>query len=221
MEKQTIPAEVRKSSGKGPARQLRIKGQIPAVLYGPGGDTQSITVDPILLTKALTTKFQKNQLLELDVGGSKQFAVVKDLDIHPVSRAIRHADFYRVSLDRAAVYEVPLKTTGRAKGVVKGGEVRTHFRTIPIRVTPDKVPDQVVINVENLDMLESVRVKDVQLEHGTIELAAERALVHCTTEIKVVAEEEAAPGAPGAAGASVAPPAAAAAKPAAKPAGKK
>ncbi len=221
MEKQTIPAEVRTLSGKGPARQLRIKGKIPAVLYGPGGDTQTIAVDPILLTKALTTKYSKNQLLELEVGGGqKQFAVVKELDIHPVTRAIRHADFYRVSLERASVYEVPLKTTGRAKGVVKGGEVRVHFRTIPIKVTPDKVPDQIVINVENLDMMESVRVKDVALEAGTIELAAERALVHCTSEVKKIVEEEGTPGAPGAAGASVAP-AAAAAKPAAKPAGKK
>lgn len=216
MEKQTIPAEVRKQSGKGPARQLRMQGKIPAVLYGPGGDTQAITVDPTLLTKALTTAYRKNQLLELDVaGGTKQYAVVKELDIHPVSRAIRHADFYRVSLERASVYEVPVKTTGRAKGVVKGGEVRVHFRTIPIRVTPDKVPDVITINVENLDMLESVRVKDVTLEHGSIELPAERAIVHCTAEIKKVAEEEAAPGAPGAAGASV-PPAAAAAKPAGK-----
>jgi large subunit ribosomal protein L25 len=223
MEKQTIPAEVRQPGGKGPARQLRMKGKIPAVLYGPGGDTQSISVDPILLTKALTTKYSKNQLLELDVGGSKQFAVVKDLDIHPISRAIRHADFYRVSLERASVYEVPLKTTGRAKGVVKGGEVRVHFRTIPIKVTPDKVPDQIVINVENLDMLESVKVKDVKLDHGSIELPAERSLVHCTTEIKKVAEEEpGAPGAAGAAGGTVPPPAAAAGKAApAKPAAKK
>jgi large subunit ribosomal protein L25 len=225
MEKQTIPAEVRKERGKGPARQLRIKGKVPAVLYGPGGETLTLTVDPTLLTKALTTAFRRNQLLELDLGGSKQFAVVKELDVHPVSRAIRHADFYRVSLDREAVYEVPLKTTGRAKGVVKGGEVRVHYRTIPIKVTPDKVPDVIMINVENLDMLESVKVKDVKLEHGSIELPAERSLVHCTTEIMKIAEEEpGAPGAPGAAGAaggSVAPPAAAAAKPAAKPGGKK
>jgi large subunit ribosomal protein L25 len=222
MEKQTIPAEVRTLRGKGPARQLRMKGQIPAVLYGPGGETQVLAVDPTLLTKALTTKYHKNQLLELDLGGAKQFAVIKELDIHPVSRVIRHADFYRVSLDRASVYEIPLKTTGRAKGVVKGGEVRVHFRTIPVKVTPDKVPDQIMINVENLDMMESVRVKDVQLEHGTIELPAERAIVHCTAEIKKIVEEEGTPGAAGAAGASVAPAAAApAAKAAAKPAGKK
>ncbi|HEY6878731.1 MAG TPA: 50S ribosomal protein L25 [Polyangiales bacterium] len=217
MEKQTLTAEVRKLRGKGPARQLRIQGKIPAVLYGPGGDTEAITVDPVALTKSLSGPYAKNQLLELDIAGKTQYATIKDLDVHPLTRAIRHADFYRVSLDAPATYEVPLKTTGRAKGVVKGGELRTLFRTLPVRVTPDKVPSEIVLNVENLDMLESIRAKDIQLEHGELVLAAERAVVSVTTERKVVAEEEGAPGAAGATGNTTPPPAAkAAAKPAAK-----
>lgn len=202
MEKQTIPAEVRKLRGKGPARQLRMRGKIPAVLYGPGGDTKSIAVDPGQLTKAITTSHKRNQLIELDIEGSPELAVVKDLDIHPVTRAIRHADFYRVSLERPALYEVPLKTVGRSKGVIRGGELRVHFRSLPVKVAPDKVPDQIVLNVENLDIHESIRVKDIQLEHGSIELPAERAIVHCISEQKKVAEE-----AEGAAGTAAAAPA--------------
>jgi large subunit ribosomal protein L25 len=204
MEKQTLPAEVRNLRGKGPARQLRMKGKIPAVLYGPGGDTVALAVDPSALVKALTTPFRRNQLLELEVGGAKQLATVKDLDIHPVSRAVRHADFYRVALDKPSVYEVPLRTAGRAKGVVKGGELRVHFRTLPLRVAPDKVPAEILINVENLDMLESVRVKDIQLEAGEIQLPAERAVVFVTSEQKKIVEEEA-PGAGAAAAPAAAP----------------
>ncbi|HEX5656062.1 MAG TPA: 50S ribosomal protein L25 [Polyangiales bacterium] len=217
MEKQTLSAEVRTLRGKGPARQLRFQGKIPAVLYGPGGETEAITLDPLALTKALTGPFAKNQLLEIEIGGKKQFATIKDLDVHPVSRLIRHADFYRVSLETPATYEVPLKTTGRAKGVVKGGELRQLFRTLPVRVTPDKVPAEIVLNVENLDMLESIRAKDVVLEHGEIVLPEDRAVVSVTTERKIIAEEEGTPGAPGT-GNTTPPPAA---KAAAKPAGKK
>jgi len=208
METQTPPAEVRNTRGKGPARQLRMQGKIPAVLYGPGGDTEAISVDPTVLTKSLTGPHRKNQLLELDIGGRTQFATVKDLDVHPVTRVVRHADFYRVSLEQPATYEVPVRTTGRAKGVVKGGDLRVLFRTLPVRVTPDKVPAEIVLNVENLDMLESIRVKDIPLESGELVLPAERAVVVCSSERKKVAEEEAA--APGAAAA-----------PAGKPAGKK
>jgi large subunit ribosomal protein L25 len=195
MEKQTLPAEVRTLRGKGPARQLRMTGKVPAVLYGPGGETEVLSVDPTALTKALTTPYRRNQLIELDIGGKRQFATVKELDVHPVTRAIRHADFYRVSLETPAIYHVPLRTTGRAKGVVKGGELRVHFRTLPLRVQPDKVPAEIMVNVENLDMMESWRVKDIKLEAGEIQLPAERAVVFVTSEQKKIVEEEAAPGA--------------------------
>lgn len=195
MEKQTLPAEVRTTRGKGPARQLRMKGLIPAVLYGPGGETETISVDPVVLTKALTTPFRRNQLLELQIGERAQYAVLKELDVHPLSRAVRHADFYRVSLESTAVYEVPLHTSGRAKGVVKGGELRVLFRSLPLRVEPDKVPAEILINVENLDIQESVRVKDIPLEAGEIQLPADRALVTIISEQRKVVEEEAAAGA--------------------------
>jgi large subunit ribosomal protein L25 len=212
MEKQTLPAEVRTGRGKGPARQLRMKGQIPAVLYGPGGETLVLSVDPTALVKALTTPFRRNQLIELEIGGQKQFATVKELDVHPVTRAVRHADFYRVSLDSTAVYPIPVRTTGRAKGVVKGGELRVHFRTLPLRVAPDKVPAEIVLNVENLDMNESIRVKDIKLESGELQLPAERAVVFLSSEVKKIAEEEPAPGAAAAAPAAAAPAAKAPAK---------
>lgn len=215
METQSLPAEVRAGRGKGPARQLRIKGKIPAVLYGPGGETVALSVDPAALTKAITTPFRRNQLLELEFGGKKQLATVKDLDIHPVTRDVRHADFYRVSLETPAQYPIPLRTVGRAKGVVKGGELRVHFRTLPLKVAPDKVPAEIVLNVENLDMNESIRVKDIKLEHGELQLPAERAVVFLSSEVRKVAEEEPAPGA-----AAAAAPAAAAAAPAAKAAAK-
>lgn len=213
MEKQTLPAEVRTGRGKGPARQLRMGGKIPAVLYGPGGDTEVIAVDPVALTKSLSTPYRKNQLIELDIAGRTQYATVKDLDVHPVTRAIRHADFYRVSLENPATYDVPVRTFGRAKGVIKGGELRVSFRTLPVRVTPDKVPAEIALNVENLDMLETIRIRDIKLESGEIALPADRAVVTCSGERKKTAEEEAA-AAPGA-------PAGASTPPAAKAGGKK
>ncbi len=223
MEKHTLTAEVRTERGKGPARQLRMNGKIPAVLYGPGGESLVLAVDPVQLTKALTGAFRRNQVLELDIaGGKKEYALVKDLDVHPVGRHVRHADFYRISLDTPVTTDVPLRTKGRAKGVGKGGELRVHFREVPVRATPDKIPAEIMINVENVDMLESVKVKDVQLEAGVeIVLPADRALVFVTSEQKKIVEEtEGVPGAPAgkAATPSKAPPAA---KAAAKPAGKK
>lgn len=195
METQTLPAEVRTTRGKGPARQLRMAGKIPAVLYGAPGDSVALTVDPATLTKALSGPYRRSQLFELEMGDGKQLAIVKDLDVHPVSREIRHADFYRVSLDQTVTYQVPLRTVGRAKGVVAGGTLRTFFRTIPITVAPDKVPADVTLNVESLDGGEAIRVSDVKLEAGEIALPSDRVLTMVVAESRrvVATEEEAAP----------------------------
>lgn len=191
MEKQTLTAEVREGRGKGPARQLRMKGKIPAVLYGPGGDTVVISVDPLALTKALTTPYRRNQLIELEVAGQKHLALAKELDVHPTTRAIRHVDFYRVTLDRAVTVEVPLRNHGRPKGVTRGGELRQLFRTLPVRTSADKVPAEIMVNVENLDMLESIRVKDLQLDAGVeVVLPADRAVISVSGEQKKIVEEE-------------------------------
>lgn len=195
METQTLPAEVRTARGKGPARQLRMRGQIPAVLYGPPGESVPLAVDPTTLTKALATPYRRSQLFELDMGGQKQLAIVKDLDVHPVTRAIRHADFYRVSRDVPVTYQVSVHTTGRARGVVAGGVLRAFFRTIPVRVTPDKVPADITINVEPLEGGDVVRVSDIKLDAGEIVLPPDRILVTVLTESRkqAPAEEEAAP----------------------------
>jgi large subunit ribosomal protein L25 len=172
-------------------------GKIPAVLYGPGGESLALTVDPVALTKALQGPYRRNQLLEIDIAGTKELALIRDLDIHPVTRAVRHADFYRASLERPVVGEVPLRTKGRAKGVTKGGELQVHFRTVLVKAVPNKLPAEIMLSVDNLDTFESIRVKDVQLEAGVeIELAAERVLVFCTGETKKIVEEEAVAAAP-------------------------
>src|SRR5690606_28862399 len=100
MEPQTLQAEVREKSGKGPARQLRMRGLIPAIYYGPGTEPQKLAVSPLELEKTLMGAYGRNQLIELSIGGEKKLALVRDLAINPVSRELRHADFYAVARDR-------------------------------------------------------------------------------------------------------------------------
>ena len=96
METHTMQAEVRSGSGKGPARQLRAKGLIPAVFYGQGVSPTPIAVKPKELTKALSGVLGRNQPITLSVGGKTELALVKELQIHPISRQPLHVDFYRV-----------------------------------------------------------------------------------------------------------------------------
>ena len=166
MEMQTLQAEVRETRGKGPARQLRMRGLIPAVFYGPGKDPVNLTVDPIELAKALSTPFRRNQVITLEINGAKEMTLVKELAINPVSRQILHADFYCVAEDRAVTTKVPFDTVGRSLGVQKGGKLRKLFRELPVRAFPQNVPSTITLDVAPLDVGGVVKVKDLPLPPG-------------------------------------------------------
>lgn len=219
MEKQTLKAEVRTQSGKGPARQLRMKGLIPAVFYGPGKEPQNLTVSPDALSKALTGPWGRNQLIELDIAsGTKELALVRDLEVEPLTRQVLHADFYSVSLERPVRTRVPFSTRGRALGVQKGGVLRVIYRDLPVVATPDKVPARIEIDVSNLDTAGVYRVKEIAMDAGVaIDMPAERpvaAIVAKEKELPLEGEGAPAAAAAGAAPAAAAPAAAAKAAPA-------
>lgn len=216
MEPLALSTEPRTQKGKNAARQLRAKGLAPAVFYGAGVAPVSLAVAPKALIKVLTTAYRRNQLIELQVDGQKQLAMVKELQVHPVTRAIEHVDLYKVDLSKAVSAEVPLLTEGRAKGVVGGGELYVNFRSLPVRCTPDKIPAQITVDVTNMELGDTLRAKDVGLPAGVvIQLDAERSVISCAEPRKIKTEEEEAAEAAAKAGVA-APAAAAAAAPAAE-----
>lgn len=191
MEAQTLKAEVRNESGKGPARQLRMRGLIPAVFYGPDKKPQNLTVDPAEVTKALSGPHGRNQIVNLDFGNGKQeLAIVRDLDVEPLSRQPRHADFYSVSLDRPIHAKVPFLTTGRAKGVAEGGVLHKIYRELPVFGPPDAFPADLTVDVTPLELHAAVKVKDLPLPKGvSISLDPERNVVLIASKEKEVVEE--------------------------------
>lgn len=179
MQTQTLQAEVRETSGKGPARQLRMRGLIPAIFYGPGTDPVKLSVSPEALTKALRGDYRRNQLLELDFSGDKKLAVIKDLEVDPLSRALLHADFYAVNTERPVETTVPFDTVGRALGVQKGGSLKKYFRELPIRALPHQVPANIIVDVSDLDIDSPVTVADLKLDDGVeVTYAAGRRVVY-------------------------------------------
>ena len=151
METQTLEVEVRQTSGKGPARQLRAQGKIPAVFYGPGVDTQKLQLSPKDLLKSLETPLKKNVVLTVEVGGTAHLAMVKDIEVHPVTRQPLHVDLYRVDENRAVEVSVPLRATGKPVGVQKGGQLQVVFRDLPVRTTPGKIPSVIEVEVTPLN----------------------------------------------------------------------
>jgi large subunit ribosomal protein L25 len=197
MEALKLAIELRTETGKGAARRARARGLIPAVFYGPLSKPVNLAVAPKAFTQALSSPRRRNALLELEVSGSTHYAMMKELQVHPVTRQVLHVDFLEVALDRPVRARVPFLTEGRAKGVIAGGELNVIYRELPIKATPDKIPAGITVDVTNMALGDFLHTKDLQLPEGVeVTLEPDRSLISCLEPRKRPAEEdEAAPGA--------------------------
>ena len=158
-----LDAVERSNRGKNEARRLRASGKIPAVVYGGKDGGQAIAVDPKVLSRILRTEQGANTLIALNVPGAGDARVlVREYQLDPVTHELLHADFYRVAMDkliRIAVTVVPL---GEPKGVKQqGGVLDIVHRQLEIECLPADIPNNIEIDVRELMVGQSIRVKDL------------------------------------------------------------
>ncbi|MBI2895602.1 MAG: 50S ribosomal protein L25 [Deltaproteobacteria bacterium] len=195
MEFAQLSATVRKAEGKGAARRLRMAGQIPAVCYGGGMTSTALSIAPVELVRILRGEYGRNTVIKMAIDGASELLVmVRDYQRHPIGRQLLHADFIQVKLDEEITVEVPLVTVGRPAGVVKGGVLNVVYRRLPVRCRPDRIPVQVSIDVNELEMGDGLTAAKVQgLPEGvTIALAQNQTIVSVTAPEKEPVVEEAA-----------------------------
>jgi large subunit ribosomal protein L25 len=216
-----VSAEIRTQSGKGPARRARSAGKLPAVLYGHKLDPLSITLDPMELGRALDKERKRNTVFTLQMsGGAKPedvMAMIRDVQIDPLSRRPVHVDFVRVSMDEEVKVSVPLAMTGTALGVTNGGQLHLSHHTLPIAAKPDAIPTKIEVDVTALDVGDALHASDLKLPAGVrTTLDPKEAIASVVAPHIEKVEEAAATTAEGAApAAGAAAPAAGAAAPAA------
>ena len=164
MELIDLNTNIRKTVGNGPARRLRRAGQIPAVLYGPETESVLLSVNANDFEKVLKKSKTGQVLLNLIVKNGETFnrsAMVKELQVHPVSRNFLHIDFYEIAMDRKIRVKVPVVTTGQSKGVEAGGILQIIRRELEISCLPLEVPESIEIDVTDLDMGEAIHVGEI------------------------------------------------------------
>jgi large subunit ribosomal protein L25 len=165
----TLEARSRDTFGKNAARRLRREGWIPAVLYGgqaPGEQPvgHPIAVDPKVLSRILHSESGVNTLIGLQVDGAPDPArvLVREYQLDPISHMMLHADFYRVAMDQLLAVSVPVILRGESRGVKQqGGLVDFVHREIEIECLPADIPEQVVVDITELMLGQSVRVRDL------------------------------------------------------------
>jgi large subunit ribosomal protein L25 len=156
-----LVAETRDSFGKGAARKIRAAGKIPAVIYGHGTDPVHVTLPGhqvgLILRKA-------NQVLDLDISGKSQLALVKDVQKDPVRQIIEHLDLIVVRKGEKVTIDVPVHVEGET---VPGTTAALDANTISLEAEATNIPERVVVVVEGLEAGTQILAKDLKLPEGS------------------------------------------------------
>ena len=158
-----LDAVERTQRGKNEARRLRATGRIPAVVYGVREGGKAISVDPKVLARILRTEQGANTLIALNLpGGGDARVLVREYQLDPVTHDLLHADFYRVAMDKLIRVQVTVVPQGEPKGVKQqGGVLDIVHRQIEIECLPADIPNHIEVDVREMMVGESIRVRDV------------------------------------------------------------
>jgi large subunit ribosomal protein L25 len=179
-----VVAENRDQFGKGAARKIRAAGKIPAVLYGHGTDPQHLTLPAhqlgLILRKA-------NAVLDLDIAGASQLALVKDVQKDPVHQVIEHIDLIIVRRGEKVQVEVPVHVEGEP---FSGTIVVQDLSTISVEAEATHIPERVVVDVEGLEEGTHITAADIALPNGVALVSDPESLVVAITVPSAPAAEE-------------------------------
>jgi large subunit ribosomal protein L25 len=189
-----LVTEKRTEKGKAAARRFRRNGKVPAILYGDVTPV-SLTVNERELERLMKTE---QSVINLKLDDQDTQVILREVQYHPVKGRIIHVDFLALAAGHRIDLEVPIHFEGKAAGVKEGGIFTEVKRQLNISVLPKDIPAFLSVQIDNLKMGDTLRVKDVRYEN--IEILDDSEEVLCKVEQPKTAEAvEAAPAEEGAA----------------------
>lgn len=142
-------------------KELRENGYIPAVVYAKGEDAKSIAVNNLELLKTVRDE-GRNAVITLEIeNGEKVEVMLHEHQVHPVKNEVIHADFYEIDLKAEMDVLVTLNLVGEAKGVKEGGILQQPFFELDLRAKPNDIPEEIVVDVSNLEIGDSLSISDL------------------------------------------------------------
>lgn len=163
-----LVAERRTAAGKRPAGRVRRKGLVPAVIYGLGDESVSVSVPARELSHLLGGAAGSNTLFTLKIDGSDQLAIARQIQRHPLKGTVLHVDFVRVRADQTIQAEVRLNLLGAPEGVSQGGMLEQLMHSLTVEGKPGQLPTEIEHDVTALVLGDQLRVGDLSLPAGVM-----------------------------------------------------
>ena len=146
----TIKGQKRENVGKASTRELRNAEQVPCVVYGSKEPIHFATLETEF--KGLVYTPEAHTVV-IELGSEKIEAVLQDIQFHPVTDKILHADFYQLDAKKPVIIEIPVHLNkGKSKGLMAGGTLQFNLRKLKVKAIPANLPDEIVVDLTNVEI---------------------------------------------------------------------
>lgn len=183
----TLKAKIRQEAGSKAAARLRQQGQLPAIVYGHKKEPVSIMLGAHDFVEAL---HHGHRIFEVDINGSKDTLLVKDLQYDHLGKSVIHADLVRVNLSERVKVEVAIELRGTARGTHEGGIVEDVMSHIEIECKVSDIPEVLAVNIKELGMGQAIHAGQIELPPDTKLVTDPDAVVAVCHEPRVAVVEE-------------------------------
>lgn len=182
--------ERRHQGGKGVARKLRRAGRVPGVLYGGDGEAVMVSMEAQEALRLFHSVSVENTVLELDIEGDGEQALVREIQTHPHRSELIHVDFIRIQKGVLIEVQVPIHLEGTPDGVRNEGGLLEHVvHDLPVKCVPANIPEFIEVDVSHLEIGDALRAKDLMLPDDVENLLDPERTI-CLVAAPRVAEDE-------------------------------
>ncbi len=157
-----LSAKKREEFGKKNSKAVRREERIPAVIYGQG-EPVNFSLDVKEVNPLIYSP--KSYIVELDIEGTKEFAVLREVQFHPVKEEILHMDFYRVNEAKPVTIDIPVTITGNSEGVKMGGKLVQSKRKLTVSGLIKDLPDELTVDITELGIGKTIFVGDLSYDN--------------------------------------------------------
>jgi large subunit ribosomal protein L25 len=161
----SLSGSLRENVGKKDARKVRNNGEVPCVIYG-GKEQIHFSTDSKSFLKIVFTP--EVCFVKIDIDGKEYNTILQDIQYHPVTDIVYHADFMEFSDDKPIVMNVPVKVAGVAPGILKGGKLVQKFRKLKVKALPSQMPENIEVNINDLEIGMVIKVADIKADKYTV-----------------------------------------------------
>jgi large subunit ribosomal protein L25 len=159
----SLSGSLRENVGKKDTKALRRAEMVPCVMYGNGEEQVHFATEAKNFKKILFTP--ETYIIDFDINGKVYKTILQDIQYHPVTDEVLHADFYIVKEEKPITVTLPIALEGSAAGVMRGGKLKKGIRKVKVCGLIKDLPDYVKVNISNVNINESIKVKDLNIEN--------------------------------------------------------